>query len=141
MALSDRHFPRTSSYRRNAGSVLAAVILLATPLRAQTGAPAGAAREVPPRRTFPVTRATSAIKVDGVLDEEAWTHATAIELPYEWFPGDNVTPPVRTECLVTFDDASVYVACTAFDPQPGEIRAHLMDRDAITPSCRTTTSG
>jgi hypothetical protein len=132
MALSDRHFPRTSSYRRNAGSVLAAVVLLATPLPAQTGAPAGGALEVPPRRTFPVTRATGAIEVDGVLDDEAWTHATAIELSYEFFPGDNVTPPVRTECRITFDDSNVYLGCTAFDPHPGEIRAHLADRDAIT---------
>jgi hypothetical protein len=53
-------------------------------------------------------------------------------LPYEYFPGDNVPPPVKTECLVIFDDKSLYVAFRAFDPRPGEIRAHLADRDEVT---------
>ena len=39
---------------------------------------------------------------------------------------------MRTECLVTYDAASIYVAFRAFDPRPAEIRAHLADRDAIT---------
>jgi hypothetical protein len=66
------------------------------------------------------------------LDEDAWTGAAVIDLPYEYFPGDNVAPPVRTECLVTYDAAHVYIAFRAFDPRPAEIRAHLADRDAIT---------
>ena len=92
----------------------------------------GPTRDVPPRRTFPLDRAASAITVDGVLDEKAWEGATMIEVSYEYFPGDNVEPPVRTECRVTFDDANVYLGFTAFDPRPEEIRAHLADRDSIT---------
>jgi hypothetical protein len=99
----------------------------------------GAAQTAPPNdpeiaariRSFDVTRATSAIKVDGVLDEAAWQSALAVDLPFEWFPGNNVPPPVKTEALVTFDDANLYLAFRAEDPQPGSIRAHLMDRDSI----------
>ena len=50
-------------------------------------------------------------------------------LPYEWSPGDNMPPPVETECLVTYDAKNLYVAFRAHDPTPADIRAHLMDRD------------
>jgi hypothetical protein len=79
--------------------------------------------------TYPITRAASAIKVDGVLDEDAWKKAAVIPLPIEWLPGDNVPPPVDTECLVTYDAKNLYIAFRAHDPKPSEIRAHLMDRD------------
>jgi hypothetical protein len=97
---------------------------------ATSQAPAApAARPVPPIATFAITRATSEIKVDGVLDEDAWAKATVIPLLYEWAPGDGIAPPVQTECLVTFDRTSLYIAFRAFDPEPKKIRAHLMDRD------------
>ncbi len=79
--------------------------------------------------TYPITRAASAIKVDGVLDEDAWKTAAVVPLPIEWMPGDNVPPPVETECFVTYDAKNLYVAFRAHDPRPSEIRAHLMDRD------------
>lgn len=78
-----------------------------------------------------IHRAASPIKVDGVLDEPAWGAALVFGVPYEWQPGDNTPPPVKTDFLVAYDDDNLYVAWRAFDPRPGEIRAHLMDRDAI----------
>jgi hypothetical protein len=81
------------------------------------------------RNHFTVRPATSRIQVDGVLDEEAWANATVVPLAYEWYPGENIEPPVRTECLVTFDNESLYVAFRAYDPHPEEIRAYLADRD------------
>ncbi len=89
---------------------------------------AAAQREL---RRFEVSAATSEIRVDAVLDEPAWDAALSIDMPYEWFPGDNVRPPVATECLVTYSERTLYVAFRAFDPEPGKIRAHLMDRDSI----------
>jgi hypothetical protein len=80
---------------------------------------------------FSVRATTANIDVDGVLDESAWSDATVIPLIYEWFPGDNIAPPVATETLVTYDSRNLYVAFRAHDPRPGEIRAHLMDRDSI----------
>jgi hypothetical protein len=89
-----------------------------------------AATPVPATR-FTVSRAASAIKIDGVLDEEAWRRATVVPILYEWLPGDNTPAPVSTDCLLTYDDDNLYVAFRAFDPNPSSIRAHLMDRDAI----------
>ncbi len=79
---------------------------------------------------FTVTPATSPIKVDGVLDEQAWADAVVIKLPYEWLPGDNIPSPVDTDCLVTFDKKYFYVGFRCYDPEPEKIRAHLMDRDS-----------
>lgn len=83
-----------------------------------------------PAPIYTITPDSSEIKVDGVLDEEAWENAAIMKLPYEWLPGDNVPPPVETECLVSFDKKNFYVAFRCYDPDPSQIRAHLMDRDA-----------
>jgi hypothetical protein len=94
-------------------------------------APPAATPAAPPLRQFQVTRAATPIKIDGVLDDEAWKTAAVIDLPYEWFPGDNATPPVKTDALVTYDGNYLYVAFRCQDPNPKAIRAHLMDRDAL----------
>ena len=73
--------------------------------------------------------ASSAIVVDGVLDEPAWQDAASIPIPYEIFPGDNIPALVETEMLVSFDSRHFYVACRAHDPDPSLIRAYLADRD------------
>jgi hypothetical protein len=109
-------------------SCLAALLALgATPATAQ--APTSQPASAPPRVTFAVTRTASPIKIDGVLDEDAWKTAAVVPLPYEWAPGENVPPPVETQCLVTYDAKNLYIAFRAFDPKPSDIRAHLMDRD------------
>jgi hypothetical protein len=107
------------------GLVLMAVVV--GPVRGQEE-PVSAAREV---RVFEVPRATSEISVDGELDEPAWQEAAVIPLPYEYFPGNNIAPPVETEGLVTYDDSRLYIAFRAFDPEPRRVRAHLMARDEI----------
>ena len=78
---------------------------------------------------FQVSRAASAVKIDGVLDEDAWNTTAILPLPFEWSPGDNIPAPVKTECLVTYDTHNLYVAFRCFDPEPRKVRAHLMDRD------------
>jgi len=87
--------------------------------------------DVPPRGQYSVTRATSEVSVDGVLDEAAWSDALAIEIPFEWWPGDNIPAVVATTCLLTYDEGNLYIAFRAMDPRPGDIRAHLWDRDQI----------
>jgi hypothetical protein len=88
-------------------------------------------KERPKAQNYTIAAATSAIKVDGSLDEIAWEDATVIKVPYEWLPGDNIPSPVDTECLVTFDMNNFYVGVRCYDPEPSKIRAHLMDRDAM----------
>ncbi len=90
-----------------------------------------AEKKYPPARNFNVSKAVSKIIIDGVLDEEAWKYPEKIEIKYEWSPGDAVLPPVKTEVMVTFDKKNFYIAFKCYDPDPTQIRAHLMDRDNI----------
>jgi hypothetical protein len=76
-----------------------------------------------------IPRTTSAISIDGLLDEAAWRSAWTAELPYEVRPGENTPAPVRTEVLLTHDQSFLYVAFRAWDAEPSAIRAHLTDRD------------
>ncbi|MBN2206791.1 MAG: carbohydrate binding family 9 domain-containing protein, partial [Candidatus Aminicenantes bacterium] len=84
----------------------------------------------PPPQSLTLTPAASPIRIDGRLDEPAWERAGKLDRFYEWQPGDNSEPPVKTECLVTYDESRIYIAFRCFDPEPALIRAHLMDRDA-----------
>lgn len=106
-------------------SALAALVLAASVTHAQPAQKQGPR----PASRFAAVRTADAVRIDGILDDEAWKTATTIPLPFEWSPGDNVPPPVRTECLVTYDRDHLYVAFRAFDANPRAIRAHLMDRD------------
>lgn len=107
-------------------SAIVVALTMAGPLAAKQGEgrPAG-----PVRPPHAVTRATSPIQVDGNLDEAAWQGAAVIDLLYETRPAENTAPPVKTECLITHDDDSLYIAFRAHDPDPSQIRAHLSDRD------------
>jgi hypothetical protein len=87
------------------------------------------ARDVP---TFAIPRLDQPVAVDGVLDEVFWEQALRLELTYETEPGENVEPPVRTECWLAHSTSHLYYACRAHDPRPAEIRARLTDRDQAT---------
>jgi hypothetical protein len=75
-----------------------------------------------PRTHFP-------LKIDGVLEEEAWAEARVLELNYEISPRENVAPPVRTEILITYDQSHLYFGFRCYDPEPSKIRAHYGERD------------
>jgi hypothetical protein len=124
-----RPLPGLASFRTTRIAFAAAALAFVGSAAQAQQAPVPPAPRVFPKLTFAVTRASAAVKVDGVLDDEAWKTATRVPLPFEWAPGDNVPPPVETECLVTYDARNLYVAFRARDPKPAEIRAHLMDRD------------
>jgi hypothetical protein len=82
-----------------------------------------------PRPVIEISRSATPIRIDGRLDEEAWRHAAMIRLDYEYMPGENIAPPVETECRVTYDSEFLYLGCVAHDPEPERIRASLTDRD------------
>ncbi|NIM12658.1 MAG: hypothetical protein GTO45_11135 [Candidatus Aminicenantes bacterium] len=88
-------------------------------------------KKYPPAKNYTVSKAVSKIKIDGILDEEAWKHPEKINILYEWMPGDATPSPVDTEVMVTFDRSKFYIAFRCYDPEPQKIRAHLMDRDSI----------
>jgi hypothetical protein len=78
---------------------------------------------------YRVPRSTSAIRVDGLLDEAAWRAAVQVELEFEVRPAENKPPPVRTLCFLLYDSSHFYIGFRADDPEPSRIRAHYSDRD------------
>jgi hypothetical protein len=110
--------------------VLAALLTaLAVPVLPQGVLPPQTEKQKIESPRYEIHRASSKIKIDGNLDEEAWKTATVLPLPFEWLPGDNIPAPVKTDCLVTYDTHNFYVGFRCYDPEPRKIRAHLMDRD------------
>lgn len=99
--------------------------ILATPSSGQSGRP-GAPGEA---ENYLVRETGNPPVIDGSLDEPAWEQAARIPLGYERYPEPNAEPPVETRFYITYDEENLYVGFRAFDPAPGEIRAHLMDRD------------
>jgi hypothetical protein len=114
---------------RPAIPALAALILSVVLAAAASGSQNPAKTDKASGDRFDIPRASVPIKIDGVIDEEAWAAAPKIAVPFEWQPGDNIPAPVDTEVLVTYDLRNLYVAFRCFDPEPKKIRAHLMDRD------------
>jgi hypothetical protein len=78
-----------------------------------------------------VPKTDSGIKVDAVLDEDVWEEALILSHFVEVRPGENVTPPVKTEVLLIYDDKNLYAAFRCYDPDPSAIRGHLRDRDTL----------
>ncbi len=81
--------------------------------------------------TLRVPKIDTPIKVDGVLDEEAWQRALVIDANVEVEPGENIEAPVKTECLLAYGDKHFYVGWRCYDPDPSKIRARYTDRDQI----------
>jgi len=83
------------------------------------------------RTGFEARPAADGIRVDGRLDDPAWSGAEPIPLPWETNPGNNTPAPVDTRCYVLFDPERLYFACRALDPDPDAIRAFITDRDDV----------
>jgi len=78
-----------------------------------------------------VPMASGVPRIDGTLDETLWENALRLALEFEVSPGENVTPPVRTEVFLVYDESSLYAAFRCFDPNPSAIQAHFRDRDRL----------
>ena len=77
-----------------------------------------------------IPRLPEGIVIDGQLDDAAWAAAAEYALAYEIEPGDNIAAPVTTSARIGYTSDALYVSFKAMDPRPGDIRAHLRDRDA-----------
>jgi len=110
---------------------LALLLEICIPMLAAPGAHGTGEKAAIKPVAYRITRTDLKIKIDGKPDEEAWKKALRVPLQYETYPGENIEPPVKTECLLTYDHSNLYVAFLAFDPNPSAIRAHFTERDAI----------
>ena len=70
--------------------------------------------------------------MDGDLSDPGWNEAAVIETFYEFQPGDNTVPPVKTIARVGRDDKFFYASFWCEEPDVSKIRAPFVDRDGIT---------
>lgn len=72
-----------------------------------------------------------AVTIDGVVDSAEWKDALRLELGYEVLPGENVTPPVKTELFLLVTEDGFAAAFRCQDARPAEIRARYNDHDDL----------
>jgi hypothetical protein len=109
-------------------AVLAAPVLCAVPLRAQTEAPAPAPARTP--STLAATRLQGEVRLDGRLDDAAWAAAPASDAFTQSYPDAGAAPTQRTEARVLYDAENLYVGVRMYDSAPDSIAAPLARRDA-----------
>ena len=75
-----------------------------------------------------LSRLTSPVVIDGVLDDAAWKSIPALPLTM-YTPVFRGTPTQRTEIRVAYDDEYFYAAGWFYDTDPSRIRVNSLYRD------------
>src|SRR5437868_12472434 len=81
--------------------------------------------------TLGVRRRAGEITIDGDLSDAGWQNADIAEGFTQSFPVFGPKPSEPTHARMTYDDDYLYVAMTAEDSQPDNIRATYCQRDRI----------
>jgi hypothetical protein len=71
------------------------------------------------------------VVLDGKLDDAVWAKAPLFDEFWELFPQDKVKARVRTEARFAYDQAALYVAVRAHDPDPTQLREPFARRDNV----------
>jgi hypothetical protein len=98
-----------------------------------TALPSASPAQNQPDASVPVlraTRATSAIRLDGVLDEPAWSTAEVGAQFTQSNPSPGAAAMNPTEVRVVYTDDALYVGVRMHDPHPDSIASQLARRDA-----------
>ena len=91
----------------------------------QQAAPAGTAA-----KSAVVTAITTAITIDGALDEQVWRSAPKIGDLTQRQPLTGQPPTERTEVTLLHDDDYLYIGIMCYDSEPAKILGSQMGRDA-----------
>src|SRR5215813_9573874 len=105
---------------RKCGYVCAALLIFASPTFAQENG----------TRRIRVLHITEPIKIDGRLDEPAWSQAEVARDFRQQEPSEGEPATEKTEVRLLFDDKNLYVGVHAFDSEPSRINSRELVRDA-----------
>ena len=108
------------------------LLLLVQPAWAQAPPP-------PPREivsgvgspTVTIPRIEAVVKIDGVLDEPAWSQAVRLGHFSQYQPADGRPAEEETEVLVWYSPTAIYFGIIARDTDPSSVRATMSDRDNL----------
>ncbi|PKP38973.1 MAG: hypothetical protein CVT98_03930, partial [Bacteroidetes bacterium HGW-Bacteroidetes-15] len=69
------------------------------------------------------------IKIDGILDEEAWNKAIAVDDFFQYEPFNGSFPSETSLVKILYDDNALYIGATLMDDEPNLIYKELGKRD------------
>src|SRR6059036_1662759 len=78
-----------------------------------------------------ISRIETTVKIDGVLDEPAWSRAALLTGFSQYRPVDGRPAEDSTDVLVWYAPDAIYFGIRAFEPHGHVVRATLADRDNI----------
>lgn len=78
-------------------------------------------------RAVPVSG--SSLRIDGVLEDEAWLRAEFFSDFLQKDPVEGASPNDRTDVAIIYDDHALYIGARMFSQNPSEIRAQVSRRD------------
>ncbi len=81
------------------------------------------------RPVFHIKRASSPIRIDGVVDEAAWSEAEVVDELWQQFPSDTSKSTSHTEFRATYDDQFLYISAIAYDNIKGGYVISSLRRD------------
>ena len=73
------------------------------------------------------------LSIDGRLDEPIWKRAPVHDAFFQYLPTDGLPAPggYRTTVQIVVEEHALVYGIRAYDPNPEQIRAHLMRRDQV----------
>lgn len=80
--------------------------------------------------SLPATRASSAPKIDGDLNDDCWKNLPVATNFITLSPDFGKAESQHTEVKVTYDDQAIYIGAYMFDKEPALIKRQLSQRDA-----------
>ena len=78
---------------------------------------------------YPIQKATSPIKIDGVTDEQAWQDAPLAKDFHMVLPMDTSLSKVKTEVRMTYDKDFVYISAVCYEGMDGSYVVESLKRD------------
>src|ERR671921_606110 len=100
----------------------AAIVLVGLPCVPAAAGPARVAAVAVPE--------AAALKIDGEFSEAVWERAPSITDFRQRDPKDDGPPTFATDARVAYDATYLYVAVTAYDPEPAKLVALRTRRDS-----------
>jgi hypothetical protein len=83
-----------------------------------------------PRKETIASKASSAIRIDGILDEAAWADAAVATDFMQVEPYNGRPATFRTEVKFLYDNTGLYIGAMMYDPYPDSIPRQLGLRDS-----------
>lgn len=78
---------------------------------------------------LPIRKATSAIEIDGIANEQAWQDSETATDFFMVLPMDTSAAQVRTDVQMTYDDKNLYLLAVCYHALPGPYFVESLRRD------------